>query len=151
MSASSRSGPVRYAFRHRHTVAWGDMDALGHVNNVAYGRYFEIVRAEFFRSLALQFRADNDQREMLVMSALELRYRKQVVWPAILELSLAPLELNSRTMALACSMWDEADDCVCEGVSRHIWVDRHTGRPTRAPKAFEQIAAQLSARFAPPL
>lgn len=28
-------------------VAWGEMDALGHVNNVAYFRYFETARVAF--------------------------------------------------------------------------------------------------------
>ena len=34
-------------------VAWGDMDALGHVNNAVYFRYFETARIEFFAQLGL--------------------------------------------------------------------------------------------------
>ena len=34
-------------------VAWGDMDAMGHVNNTVYFRYFETVRIECFRELGL--------------------------------------------------------------------------------------------------
>jgi acyl-CoA thioester hydrolase len=29
-------------------IRWGDMDAMGHVNNTVYFRYFEIVRIEWF-------------------------------------------------------------------------------------------------------
>jgi acyl-CoA thioester hydrolase len=32
-------------------VLWGEMDAMRHVNNVAYFRYFENARLEFFRRL----------------------------------------------------------------------------------------------------
>ena len=32
-------------------VAWGDMDSLGHVNNVVYFRYFENARVEYFTRL----------------------------------------------------------------------------------------------------
>ena len=32
-------------------VAWGDMDALGHVNNAVYFRYFETARIRFFAEL----------------------------------------------------------------------------------------------------
>jgi acyl-CoA thioester hydrolase len=28
------------------SVRWGDMDAMGHVNNTIYFRYFEIARLE---------------------------------------------------------------------------------------------------------
>ena len=30
-----------YPVVHRQTIAWGDMDAFGHVNNVQYYRYIE--------------------------------------------------------------------------------------------------------------
>ena len=32
-------------------IRWGDMDAMGHVNNTIYFRYFEIVRIEWFDSI----------------------------------------------------------------------------------------------------
>ena len=34
-------------------VAWGDMDAMGHVNNTVYFRYFETARIRCFRELGL--------------------------------------------------------------------------------------------------
>ena len=34
-------------------VAWGDMDAMGHVNNTVYFRYFETARIECFAGLGL--------------------------------------------------------------------------------------------------
>jgi acyl-CoA thioester hydrolase len=32
-------------------VAWGEMDAMGHINNIIYFRYFETVRIEYFNRL----------------------------------------------------------------------------------------------------
>jgi acyl-CoA thioester hydrolase len=32
-------------------IRWGDMDAMGHVNNTIYFRYFEIVRIEWMHSV----------------------------------------------------------------------------------------------------
>ncbi|SON52645.1 acyl-CoA thioesterase [Vibrio tapetis] len=34
-------------------VAWGEMDALNHVNNAVYFRYFEIARLEYFNEVQL--------------------------------------------------------------------------------------------------
>ncbi|MFC6287774.1 acyl-CoA thioesterase [Nocardioides sp. GCM10027113] len=34
-------------------VAWGDMDAMGHVNNAVYFRYFETARIRCFEELGL--------------------------------------------------------------------------------------------------
>ena len=33
-------------------IRWGDMDAMGHVNNTIYFRYLEIVRIEWLHSVA---------------------------------------------------------------------------------------------------
>ena len=32
-------------------IRWGDMDAMGHVNNTLYFRYMETIRIDFFRSI----------------------------------------------------------------------------------------------------
>ena len=32
-------------------VRWGDMDAMGHVNNTVYFRYFETLRIEWMYTL----------------------------------------------------------------------------------------------------
>ena len=32
-------------------IRWGDMDAMGHVNNTIYFRYFEIVRIEWLHKV----------------------------------------------------------------------------------------------------
>jgi acyl-CoA thioester hydrolase len=34
-------------------IRWGDMDAMGHVNNTIYFRYLEIVRIEWMHSLGV--------------------------------------------------------------------------------------------------
>ncbi|MFD2177486.1 acyl-CoA thioesterase [Veronia pacifica] len=34
-------------------VAWGEMDALNHVNNVVYFRYFETARIDYFDRIAM--------------------------------------------------------------------------------------------------
>ena len=33
-------------------IRWGDMDAMGHVNNTIYFRYFEIIRLDWFFRVA---------------------------------------------------------------------------------------------------
>lgn len=34
-------------------IRWGDLDAMGHVNNTVYFRYFEIVRIAWFDSIGI--------------------------------------------------------------------------------------------------
>ena len=41
---------------HRMTIPirWGDMDAMGHVNNTVYFRYLETIRIEWMQSIGCQ-------------------------------------------------------------------------------------------------
>ena len=41
----------QYPVIHEQKVAWGDMDAFGHVNNVIYYRYIESARIGYFDEL----------------------------------------------------------------------------------------------------
>jgi acyl-CoA thioester hydrolase len=42
-----------YPIRVPVAVRWSDMDAMGHVNNVVYYRYFEIARFRIYEMLGL--------------------------------------------------------------------------------------------------
>ena len=41
----------KLVFETRIAVRWGDMDAMGHVNNATYFRYMETARIDWFRSI----------------------------------------------------------------------------------------------------
>ena len=41
-------------------IRWGDMDAMGHVNNTIYFRYLEIVRIEWMQSLGFGMQKDRE-------------------------------------------------------------------------------------------
>ena len=43
-------------------IRWGDMDALGHVNNTVYFRYMEQARIEWLYALAHDRRGAYDGR-----------------------------------------------------------------------------------------
>ena len=41
----------KLVFETHIAVRWGDMDAMGHVNNATYFRYMETARIDWFRSI----------------------------------------------------------------------------------------------------
>jgi len=61
-------------------VAWGEMDAYQHINNVVYFRYFENSRLEYFRRLdwlAMQ----NDIGVGPILASTQARFRKPLTYP----------------------------------------------------------------------
>lgn len=75
----------------KQVVAWGDMDAFGHVNNANYYRYFESVRISYLQAIGAldQLEACNP-----VVSANSCRFLKPVTYPDALELGARVVELR---------------------------------------------------------
>ena len=61
-------------------VAWGDMDAMGHVNNIVYFRYFETARLECFAELGLGPIEQSDGVGPILHSA-SCRFRIPLTYP----------------------------------------------------------------------
>lgn len=61
-------------------VAWGDMDAMGHVNNTVYFRYFETARIRCFAELGLGSIEQSDSVGPILHSA-SCRFRIPLTHP----------------------------------------------------------------------
>jgi acyl-CoA thioester hydrolase len=61
-------------------VAWGEMDAYRHVNNVVYFRYFENARLEYFRRLDW-FEYERQTGVGPILAATHARFRKALTYP----------------------------------------------------------------------
>ncbi|MEW6422743.1 MAG: thioesterase family protein, partial [Deinococcota bacterium] len=64
--------------RAHHTpiqMRYGDIDAMGHLNNAVYVQYLETSRVILMRELGVR-----DQDDRSVIARLELDYRQEVLW-----------------------------------------------------------------------
>lgn len=61
-------------------VAWGDMDALQHVNNAVYFRYFETARLDYFKQIDLLVDLKHHHIGP-VLGHTECRYKIPVTYP----------------------------------------------------------------------
>jgi len=59
-------------------IRWGDMDAMGHVNNTLYFRYLEIIRLDWFRSVG--FNLDPRGEGALIINAF-CTFHRQLTYP----------------------------------------------------------------------
>lgn len=74
------------AFRHKYPVVielpvqWGDMDALQHVNNAVYLRWFESARIQYMEQIRSMSRLVSDKVGPILASC-SVRYRLPVEYP----------------------------------------------------------------------
>jgi acyl-CoA thioester hydrolase len=62
-------------------VAWGEMDAMGHVNGVVFIRYFETSRFTYFARLGPALAGMGTSDRGWILASLTCRYRAPLTFP----------------------------------------------------------------------
>jgi acyl-CoA thioester hydrolase len=138
---------MREHFKHWHavTVRWGDMDAMGHVNNATYFTYCESARISYFDAVRMWEHRAHDREGPALVSAT-LNFRQQVHYPAELEVGLRARELGNRSFTLAYEIYRRGtDELVAEGGSVVAWVDYEAGKSIPLPDGLRAAIRQLEA------
>lgn len=120
---------MRAGFRHwtKVPVRWGDMDAFGHVNNATYFTYCESARIRLFEDLDLDGLAATEgpgRRLGPGLVAASLSFRKQVKYPADLEVGLRVSKVGTKSFTVEYAVLRAGEDeAVADGASVIVWVD----------------------------
>jgi acyl-CoA thioester hydrolase len=84
-------------------VAWGEMDALGHVNNVRYIAWVETARIAFFEKLGMSTRAADPMGPIL--ARMENDYLEPVEYPARVTVGIRPGRVGNTSLTLEHEIW----------------------------------------------
>ena len=90
----------------RLPIRWGDMDAMGHVNNTTYFRYLETVRIDWARSLGCQ--PDPQGQGFVIVNAFCTFY-KQLEYPGDVLVKMYVSDVG-RTSFESWATMERADD-----------------------------------------
>jgi acyl-CoA thioester hydrolase len=74
-------------------VAWGEMDAMGHVNNSVYFRYFESARLYYIEQLGL-WGLTADQGLGPILAKIECRFRLPLTYPDKIAIGVKVTEIG---------------------------------------------------------
>ena len=123
---------------HEIEVRWGDMDALGHVNNATYFSYFEQARISWFRTLTGGAVMSRSQGPVMANASCE--FRRPIVHPARVAVEVAVGEPGRSSLPTFYRIVDAADRAVeyATGASVLVWVDYTTGKPVALPDDVRQ-------------
>jgi acyl-CoA thioester hydrolase len=115
-----------------YPMRWGDMDALGHMNNVAYFRYFEQARISWFDSLGIGYQAGS---EGPVLGTINCRFVKPAVYPVTFAVSTYVGKPGGKSFVMFHELLDKADpSCVfAECLATMVWIDVSQGSSRPLP------------------
>jgi acyl-CoA thioester hydrolase len=112
-------------------VAWGDMDAFGHVNNVVYFRYFENARLEYLRRL--DWLAVKDATGVgPILSATQARFRRAIKYPDAIATGAKLLDLQDDRFTIEHQIVSRELNDVCT-LGQATIVSYHYGEGRKAP------------------
>ncbi|MCO8102379.1 acyl-CoA thioesterase [Acinetobacter indicus] len=96
-----------YPVIHQQVVAWGDMDALGHVNNVMYYRYIESARIHYMDQIRMM-----QQSFSTVVASNQCKYMRPVFYPDTLKIGVRVEEIRNSAFRMHYLLWSEQQQAV---------------------------------------
>ena len=120
-------------------VAWGDMDAFGHVNNVMYYRYIESARIDYLNALKLLELDFN-----LVVASSQCKYLKPVFYPDVLKIGTTIVEVRNSAFRMEYLIWSEQqNEVVATAEAVIVCVDNQTMKKALIPDHIKAIIFEI--------
>jgi acyl-CoA thioester hydrolase len=119
----------------RIAIRWGDMDAMGHVNNTVYFRYMEQARIAWFESLVPQAEAWSDMSIVIVNASCN--FRKPINYPGTVEVKV----FAGAPGGSSCPTFYELaveNELYADGAATVVFLDREH-KPLRIPERIRSL------------
>jgi acyl-CoA thioester hydrolase len=125
-----------------HTVVmpirWGDMDAMGHVNNTVYFRYMEQARVDwanaFARSMGQAAYADSGP---LIVNA-SCTFSAPLTYPGEAEVRMFLGRPGRTSVESYYEIWMNGRQ-YADGAAKMVWIDVRTARPVPLPQTLRAL------------
>lgn len=116
----------------RLSMRWGEMDALGHMNNVAYFRYFEQARISWFDSLEIDYRPGS---EGPILGTISCKYLRPAIYPLELEVTTLVGRPGHSSFVMWHEMYKAGEPAArfAEAEAVMVWIDITEGRSRPMP------------------
>lgn len=123
-------------------IRWGDMDALGHVNNTVYFRYMEQARVEWLTAIGCD--PDPSAAGPVIVNA-HCSFIKQLKYPGEIEILtyVGPGGRSSFETMQEIRRVDTPDMLYAQGGAKVVWVHFPSEKSTPLPDHVRQLLAEI--------
>jgi acyl-CoA thioester hydrolase len=125
-------------------VAWGEMDAFGHVNNIVYFRYFESARIAYLE--AIGFRGD-DGAAGPILASTHCRFRLPLEYPDTVRVGARTVDIGDDRFTMEYRVVSSRHGAIAaEGGGVVVAYDYRLGAKTSIPAAVRTRMDEVAAR-----
>ena len=117
----------------RIAIRWGDMDAMGHVNNTVYFRFMEQARIGWFDALVP--RGEAWKGTGIVVANASCNFKRAMNYPGTVEVKVY---VSSPGASSVPTFYDLtiADELYADGAATVVFVDMARQKPVRIPESI---------------
>jgi len=119
----------------RIEIRWGDMDAMGHVNNTVYFRYMEQARIGWFESLLP--RGDAWSAIGIVIVNASCNFKKPINYPGSVEVKVFAGAPGGSSVPTYYELLIEGQ-LYADGAATVVFVDAQKQKPLRIPQSLRE-------------
>jgi acyl-CoA thioester hydrolase len=124
-------------------VAWGEMDAFGHVNNVHFFRYFENARIAYASKVMLHEHRDQTGIGPILFST-SCRYRHPLTYPDTLSVGAKVVSMEEDRFTMKYLIVShKLGKVAAEGEGVIVTFDYRENRKTAIPEVIRQRVLEL--------
>jgi acyl-CoA thioester hydrolase len=131
----------RYPVSFRHHVLFGDVDALGHLNNVAIGRLFEEGRSQANRWI-FPVREDGTRQAPVALASIAMEYLAMGRYPGEVQIYTGIARVGTSSIVHRQALFQ---DGACLAVAEAVMVKVSAGRSASLSEAERAEAGELQA------
>ena len=130
---------TRLVHAERIPIRWGDMDAMGHVNNTVYFRYMEQVRVSWYERAFGPLSGARD--EGLVIVNASCNFLKPLTYPGSVDVSM---RLGTATRSSIHSYYEMRmnDVLYADGAAKIVWIDVKRGKAIPLPESIAALSVR---------
>jgi acyl-CoA thioester hydrolase len=116
-------------------MAWGELDAFGHANNVAYFRWLETARMHYLRSIGLTH-PDEQEGIGLLLAETRCRFLKPLTFPDRLAVRCGVCVVKNTSFVMHYRITSDRDGLAAEGESVQVMFNYRTNTKIPIPAAI---------------
>jgi len=114
-------------------IAWGDMDALGHVNNTVYFKWFESARIKLFAEIGLD--ASGPSGVGPILATTTCNFRRPLAYPGEVRVVASVPRVGNTSFVMDYGVYLE-DLLAADGTSVVVLVNYASGGKVQVPDAM---------------
>jgi acyl-CoA thioester hydrolase len=115
-------------------VRWGDIDLLGHVNNIKYLQYFESARVEYLMRAGMEAPGKAWREFGFILAAVDCRYKAPVTFPDTISVGARVKALGEERLVIRHAAYShKLGRLAAEGDAHMVAYDYSAGRRTVIP------------------